>query len=62
MIVFPEKLLVIETTFLPINVTLAERQLLCLIFGSQDVELIYLGYYYQLNKTSSWHVDIQFFF
>ena len=37
MIVFPEKLLVIETTFLPINVTLAERQPLCLIFGPQDV-------------------------
>ena len=33
---FPEKLLVIEKTFLPINVTLAERQLLCLIFGPQD--------------------------
>ena len=37
MIVFPEKLLVIETTLLPINVTLAERQPLCLIFGPQDV-------------------------
>ena len=37
MIVFPEKLLVIETTFLPINVILAERQPSCLIFGSQDV-------------------------
>ena len=37
MIVFPEKLLVIATTFLPIKVTLAERQPLCLIFDPQDV-------------------------
>ena len=37
MIVFPAELLVIDTTFLPINVTLAERQPLCLIFGPQDV-------------------------
>ena len=53
MIVFPEKLLVIETTLLPINVTLAERQPLCLISALKMWELIYLGYYYQLNKTSS---------
>ena len=37
MIIFPKKLLVIETTFLPINETLAQRQPLYQIIGPQDV-------------------------
>lgn len=37
MIIFPKKLLVIETTLLPINETLAQRQTLYQIIGPQDV-------------------------
>ena len=37
MIIFPKKLLVIQTTFLPINETLAQRQPLHQIIGPQYV-------------------------